>query len=269
MHLPIYLLPVAGLLIGLLISLMGGGGGIFYVGIMTGLFAIPMDQAVSVSLATIIPTTLAASFSHFKAGNIKVRTGLTLIAGGIIGVISGSFLITLISVKILKIFFGIFLLVMGAQMVLSRKKNKKKEIQDDREENPTEKLDKNIIKAVSKFNIVKGVMFGFFGGLMSGMLGVSGTPPILLGLYNLGLSSLQVVGTSVMILFFIAVTGVITHSAFGTLNWLLVILLASGTITGAVFGPIIGKRISEKTLDRFYGPFFVVFIILMAISMFF
>ena len=104
---------------------------------------------------------------------------------------------------------------------------------------------------------------------MSGMLGVSGTPPILAGLYSLGLSSLEVVGTSVMVLFYIAITGVVTHSALGTMNWLLVILLASGTITGAILGPILGKRINKSTLDNFYGPFFIVFIILMAISMFF
>jgi len=104
---------------------------------------------------------------------------------------------------------------------------------------------------------------------MSGMLGASGTPPILAGLYSMGLSSLEVVGTSVMVLFFIAITGVVTHSAFGTLNWLLVILLASGTITGAILGPLLGKRINKKALEKFYGPFFIVFIILMAISMFF
>jgi len=90
-HLPIYLLPVAGLVIGLLISLMGGGGGIFYVGMLTGLFAISMDQAVSVSLATIIPTTLAASISHYRAGNVKPKTGFILVAGGIIGVVAGSY----------------------------------------------------------------------------------------------------------------------------------------------------------------------------------
>jgi len=43
MHLSIYLLPIAGLIIGLLISFMGGGGGIFYVGMLTGLFAIETE----------------------------------------------------------------------------------------------------------------------------------------------------------------------------------------------------------------------------------
>ncbi len=267
MHLSIYLLPLAGLVIGLLISLMGGGGGIFYVGMLTGLFAISMDQAVSVSLATIIPTTMAASISHYRAGNVKLKTGFLLVAGGIIGVVAGSYLITIIPVKVLKIIFGIFLLVMGIGMVISRMKKQVKE--ELTEPGQLEELIDNENKPMSKLFIVKGLVFGLLGGLMSGMLGVSGTPPILAGLYSMGLSSLEVVGTSVMVLFFIAIAGVVTHSAFGNLNWLLVILLASGTITGAILGPLFGKRINKKTLEKFYGPFFIVFIILMAISMFF
>jgi len=266
-HLPIYLLPVAGLVIGLLISLIGGGGGIFYVGILTGLFAISMDQAVSVSLATIIPTTLAASMSHYRAGNVKPKTGFLLVAGGIVGVVAGSYLVTIIPVKVLKIIFGIFLLAMGTGMVISRKKKQFKE--EISENGQLEEPNANESKPISKLFIVKGSVYGLLGGLMSGMLGTSGTPPILAGLYSMGLSSLEVVGTSVMVLFFIAITGVVTHSAFGTLNWLLVILLASGTVTGAILGPLLGKRINKKALEKFYGPFFIVFIILMAISMFF
>ena len=267
MHLPIYLLPVAGLVIGLLISLMGGGGGIFYVGMLTGLFGVSMDQAVSVSLATIIPTTLAASISHYRAGNIKPKTGFLLVTGGIVGVVAGSFLITIIPIKVLKMIFGIFLLVMGTGMVISRKKKQvKEEISENRQ---LEEPNVNESKPISKFIVVKSLVLGLLGGLMSGMLGASGTPPILAGLHSMGLSSLEVVGTSVMVLFFIAITGVVTHSAFGTLNWLLVILLASGTITGAILGPLLGKRINKTVLEKFYGPFFIVFIIIMAISMFF
>ena len=267
MHLSIYLLPLGGLAIGLLISLMGGGGGIFYVGMLTGLFAISMDQAVSVSLATIIPTTLAASISHYRAGNVKPKTGFILVAGGIIGAVAGSYLVTIIPVKVLKILFGIFLLVMGTGMMISGKK--KKATEETSGNGQLQELNTKASVPVSRLFIVKGLVFGLLGGLMSGMLGASGTAPILAGLYSMGLSSLEVVGTSVMVLFFIAITGVVTHSAFGTLNWLLVILLASGTITGAILGPLLGKRINKKALEKFYGPFFIVFILLMAISMFF
>lgn len=267
MLLPIYLLPVAGILIGLLISLMGGGGGIFYVGMLTGLFSISMDQAVSVSLATIMPTTLAASISHYRAGNVKLKTGFILVAGGVVGVVVGSYLVTIIPVKVLKIIFGIFLLVMGAGMVVSLKKKRRKE--KIAENGQLEESNTNEIDPVSWLFTIKGVVFGLLGGLMSGMLGVSGTPPILAGLYSLGLSSLEVVGTSVMVLFFIAVTGVVSHSAVGNLNWLLVFLLASGTITGGVLGPVLGRRINKEKLDKIYGPFFITIIILVAISMFF
>ena len=226
-----------------------------------------MDQAVSVSLATIIPTTLAASISHYRAGNIKPQTGFLLVAGGIIGVVASSYLITIIPVKILKIIFGLFLLVMGTGMVISRKKKQVKE--EISENGQLEEQIANKSMPIPKLFIVKGLVSGLLGGLMSGMLGANGTPPILAGLNSMGLSSLEVVGTSVMVLFFIAITGVVTHSTFGTLNWLLVILLASGTITGAILGPLFGKQINKKALEKFYGPFFTVFIILMAISMFF
>lgn len=268
MLLPIYLLPLAGILIGLLISLMGGGGGIFYVGMLTGLFGISMDQAVSVSLATIMPTTLAASISHYRAGNVKLKTGFILVAGGIVGVVAGSYLVTIIPVKVLKTIFGVFLLVMAAGMVISRKKKQLKK-EKIAENGQLEEPNTNEIDPVPWLFTIKGLVFGLLGGLMSGMLGVSGTPPILAGLYSLGLSSLEVVGTSVMILFFIAVTGVVSHSAVGNLNWLLVFLLASGTITGGVLGPVLGRRINKKKLDKIYSPFFVTIIILVAISMFF
>lgn len=266
MHLSIYLLPIAGLIIGILVSLMGGGGGIFYVGMLTGLFAIPINQAVSISLATIIPTTLAASLSHYRAGNVKLKKGFLLVAGGIVGVITGSYLVTIIPLMVLKKIFGLLLLIMGAGMIISqRKKQVKEELPENKQ---TEKANSDETMPFSKPYIIKGLVFGLIGGLMSGMMGVSGTPPILAGLYSLGLSSLEVVGTSVMVLLFIATTGVITHTAFGTLNWLLVFLLASGTITGAFLGPVLSKRINQKTLDKFYEPFFVIFIIIMAIDMF-
>jgi uncharacterized membrane protein YfcA len=270
MILPIYCLPVAGLLIGILISLIGGGGGIFYIAILTGLFSIPMNQAVSVSLATIIPTTFAASISHFKAGNVNINVGLVLSAGGIIGVIAGSFLLGLLSLNVLKIVFGLFMLFMAGQMIFKTYRSKKS---SNKGQKILEKeyITVNIVKKkkIFTFKNFKGLSFGFFGGIMSGLLGVSGTPPILAGLYNMKLSSVQVVGTSVMVLFFIALSGVITHTAFGHLDWYLVALLAVGTITGAILGPILGKKIDEKKLEKFYTPFFIVFIFLMGISMFF
>lgn len=57
-------LPIVGFLIGLIIISFGGGGGAFYVGILTAFFNIPPSVAASTSLATMIPTTATGAFSH-------------------------------------------------------------------------------------------------------------------------------------------------------------------------------------------------------------
>jgi len=66
-----YLLPFIGFLIGLLVTLIGGGGGIFYVLLLTIFYKVDMPTAVSTSLATIIPTTFVASISHHRSGNLR------------------------------------------------------------------------------------------------------------------------------------------------------------------------------------------------------
>jgi hypothetical protein len=65
------LLPVLGFTIGLLVSMLGGGGGFFYVPALTLLYNLSTQLAVSTSLASIIPTTAIASLSHKRSGNLE------------------------------------------------------------------------------------------------------------------------------------------------------------------------------------------------------
>ena len=81
----IILLPVFGFLIGLLIISIGGGGGAFYVGILTAVFNMPPAVAASTSLATIIPTTAIGALSHAKAGNVNLRVGRVMMIGALTG----------------------------------------------------------------------------------------------------------------------------------------------------------------------------------------
>jgi len=44
--------------------------------------------------------------------------------------------------------------------------------------------------------------FGVAGGILAGVFGISGTPPVTAGLYSLGLPAILVVGTTVFVLIF-------------------------------------------------------------------
>jgi hypothetical protein len=117
-------LPLIGFLIGLLIIALGGGGGVFYVGILTAFFNVPPAIAASTSLATIIPTTLMGTFSHWKAGNVNIRFGLTMLVGGVIGAIAGSLCSHLLPQSLYNKLTGILLLIFSVQMVLAYLKEK-------------------------------------------------------------------------------------------------------------------------------------------------
>lgn len=261
-----YLLPAAGMAIGVLISIMGGGGGIFYIIILTGLFHLPVPIAASSSLATIIPTTLAAFSSHYRQGNIRLEVAWWVILGAVAGALAGSYLTAWIPVVYQKKVLGLILL--GMLVPMARRKRRthgtvatKAHANRTEEKSVTARGDANVPSAVPDFfHQALAVFYGLFGGLMSGMVGISGTPPIVAGLYALGLEAKEVVGTSLMILLAIGITGVIAHSALGSVDWKIVLALGLGTVTGAFLGPLLLNRVNTDTLEKFYGPFFFILV---------
>lgn len=86
---------------------------------------------------------------------------------------------------------------------------------------------------------------------MSGLVGLSGTAPIVAGLIILGCSALEIVGTSVFILVGISLVGFLMHLLLGNVNWKLVLMLAIGTSSGASFAPYIWSKFRKESLEKF------------------
>lgn len=245
-------LPVVGFVVGLLIISLGGGGGAVYVGILTVCFNIPPAIAASTSLATTIPTTAVGTFSHWKAGNVNWRFGLTMLIGGVVGSIVGSLCSKFLPQNLYNKLTGMILLLLAVQMLVSCIKNKhKKENSED------------VSQLHKRSNTIKAVCFGLLGGIMSGLVGLSGGGPIIAGLMILGCQALETVGTSVLVLFGIAVTGFITQLGIGSIDWQLVGLLTIGTICGAFVGPLLLKKIDKKKLEKILQPVLFMMIVVM------
>jgi len=236
-------LPIVGFVVGLLIISLGGGGGAVYVGILTVFFNVPPAIAASTSLATIIPTTAVGTFSHWKAGNVNWRFGLTMLIGGVVGSIVGSLCSGFLPQNLYNKLTGLILVLLAIQMLVSfiKKKRKKGDAQD-------------VSKTNKKTNIIKAICFGMLGGAMSGLVGLSGGGPVVAGLMILGCQPLETVGTSVLVLLGISITGFTAHLGLGDIDWKLVGLLASGTMCGAFVGPLVLKRIDKKKLERVLQP---------------
>lgn len=244
-------LPLVGFLVGILIVSLGGGGGSIYVGILTVFFNIPPAIAASTSLATTIPTTAVGTFSHWKAGNVNFRLGLTMLIGGVIGSIAGSLCSGFLPQNLYNKLTGGILVLLAVQMLVSflRKKYSKTKQADH--------------VPSRRSSICKATGFGLLGGVMSGLVGLSGGGPIVAGLMILGCQALETVGTSVLVLLGIAITGFSTHLGLGNIDWKLVGLLAVGTMSGAFVGPLLLKRVDKAKLEKVLQPALFLMIVVM------
>lgn len=251
-----FLLPLIGFLIGCLLISVGGGGGGIYVGILTVFFNISPAIAASTSLATIIPTTAIGTVSHWRAGNIKLRYGVIMLVSGAVGAVIGSLFSGLLPQEMYYKITAVILLTLGIQMSFSfiRKKNSAKA---------------NASVKPHKYAVPIAAAYGVLGGALSGLVGISGSTPIVAGLALLGCSALQTVGTSVMVLVGISVSGFLMHLGIGSVNWMLVGLLASGTMTGAFIAPIILKRLDKKKVEKVISPTLVIITLVMGTILFF
>ena len=243
------LLPLFGFIIGLLVSTLGGGGGGLYVPVLILIFGVTPQVAVATSLASVLPTTAVGAFSHYRQGNVNIRIGLILGIGGLIGTLIGANIANIIPPNLLQKILGIFTLIMIIPMLRSlvQRRQKLKEKNEDKEKTLTFTGPKKVIAS----------LFGVASGLMAGVFGISGTPPVIAGLYSLGLPAAMVVGTSVFVLIFNSVAGIGGFYLLGRLDLTLIILLGGGGAVGAFIGPVLLKKINPKTIEKIYGPLLV------------
>jgi uncharacterized protein len=107
-------------------------------------------------------------------------------------------------------------------------------------------------------------------GYWSGIFGLSGSPPVTAGLYSLGLTVLMVLGTTIFVLVFNSLAGIVGYFLLGRFDITLTLLLGSGAVLGAFLGPkaVLG-RIDRMTLERFVPLIFILFSIIFGLSLLF
>lgn len=103
---------------------------------------------------------------------------------------------------------------------------------------------------------IRSVLTGVAGGAFSGLTGVGGGAvmvPLLTG--QIKLSQHRAHGTSLAIIMFVAVSGVIGYWRAGNIDWQLVLALAPGAIAGVYVGAKAMVRVPALQLRLLFGAF--------------
>jgi len=117
----IIILVVIGLSAGILSGLLGIGGAILIVPALIFFFGMTQHQAQGTSLAILLfPVGLLAFWNYYKEGYVNFRIAILVMLAFFVGGYLGSLLAIQLSARILKIIFGILIIVLGIRLIFTK-----------------------------------------------------------------------------------------------------------------------------------------------------
>ena len=113
-------LALAGFIVGILSSISGLGGGFMIVPFLIFLGR-EAKLAVGTSFVFILVVAISSILSHYRLGNLDIKTGLTLGLGGIIGAQIGPQVLQYVSEQNFKRIFAVLLAITAAWIFVDSK----------------------------------------------------------------------------------------------------------------------------------------------------
>ena len=244
---------LASLLIGLALGLLGGGGSILTLPVLVYLFGVSAVEATAYSLFIVGITAMSGSYSHYKMGNLKLKSALYFAVPSVVSiliireVIFPQIAATLFSVAsytvskdfLIMIIFSVLMITAAISMI---KKNQPE------------------IKS-AETNYLQLSIIGFLVGIVTGFLGAGGgflIIPALLFFANLPMK--QAVGTSLLIITINSSIGFGGDLYIGTpIDYTFLL----GVSAMALFGMFIGSQLSKKIDGAKLKPIFGWFVLVM------
>ena len=107
---------ISGLIAGFINSLLGAGGSIIVVSFLSK-FGLEQKKSHATSVAILLPICILNSIIYINGGKVKIEAVFPYILWGILGSLFGSFILSKINVKLLKIIFGLVIVFSGFKML--------------------------------------------------------------------------------------------------------------------------------------------------------
>ena len=257
------LMVAVGGLVGLLSGLFGVGGGFLLTPLLMFLGISPMVAAASGS-AAIVAAGTTGTLEHSRAGTVDFKMGFTLFGGGAIGSVAGVELLKWLNRlgpanSVIRVLYVVTLGSIGALMLVeSIRAWRRGTYMSERRFEPVPRrtwLDRlpgraRFPKSEIQVSLAVPIALGVLGGVLAALMGVGGGFVMVpLMLYVLGMRMHVVVGTSLLqILLTTTLVTVLQATQNHAVDFVLALLLATGSTAGAVVGTRWGRRLRADQL---------------------
>jgi uncharacterized membrane protein YfcA len=253
----IILLFVFGLAIGLPASIAGVGGGFLIMPILIFFFGLPAQNAVAVSLAAILGTTISSSLVYLKQKRVDFFLALLYDVFDIPGVLVGAYLASLITSNMLTGLVGVFiislsiLLIIRKEPVLDKPKISNTNGAVQNKGWRRKKIDSN--DKTFSYKIKRpGLIFlsSFAGGLATGFAGLGGGITDTSTMILLGIPAHIAVASSEFAMALTNGAGLLAHGILDNLLIEYAIPLTIGTMVGAQVGAVLCNHVKGSTIRK-------------------
>jgi len=241
-----------GLVVGTFGAMLGIGGGVLLIPLMTLLAGVPIKTAIGASIISVIATSSAAGSVYVGRGLTHSRLAMALEVATTAGALAGGITAVLISPHLLEASFGCVLLYVAVCM--------RKLPQEDQTAGTTGLLDTSYVDPLSGDSVCYGVRkFGlglgasFLAGNVSGLLGIGGgiiKVPIMT--LVMGVPLRAAIATSNFMIGITAATSAIIYYRHGYINPQIAIPASLGVLVGAQMGTRLGGRLRSQRLKQFF-----------------
>ncbi|MDO5360857.1 MAG: sulfite exporter TauE/SafE family protein [Jeotgalicoccus sp.] len=248
------LLAATGLIAAIVGSLIGLGGGIVIVPVLIFLGAelgilegITPQIAVGTSSLVLVFIGLSSVISYNKNKQVDWKNGKYLLYGIIPGAMLGSYTSSLFTVDSLKLYFGLFIILVSFILLIRDKIKPMKVFQDERYVRPH--TDGAGEVHYYGFPPYIGVIGSLLAGFAAGLFGVGGgalMTPMMIILFLMPPSI--AVGTSMFLVLFGSVSSATGHLLQGNIHFFYALTLIPAAYLGAKIGVKLNRKLDSNTV---------------------
>ena len=261
-HLLFFVLVFAASLgAGLIGSLVGLGGGVFVVPLLTLIFGLPIHEAIGASIVSVIATSSGAAAAYVHDRMTNLRVGMFLEIATTLGALTGAFLTIIAPTGVLFVVFGAVLIVSAVPLTVHIGEELPRGITSDRlarklalaSSYPDRHLGRDVAYDVT--HVPAGFSMMYVAGMISGLLGIgSGTFKVLA--MDVAMRLPMKVSTTTSN-FMIGVTAAASAGIYferGDINPLIAAPVALGVLSGATIGARTLGRLSNSAIRKLFIP---------------
>jgi len=242
----IIILLLAGVLAGVVTGLAGASAVMVMAPILILILHMDAYTAIGLSLCTDVVASLVASRIYYKHKNINLVPAIPILLSAFIGITLGSYFSVSFPPTLLSGATGVGIFLVGLIFILKR---------DSKEKKPLKIITKIIKNKTLKYTLLS--IIGLIIGLNAGIFGAGGGIMLLAVLiFVLNYRMHMAIGTSVLIMVFIAFFGSATHYYYKPFSLIFLLIAAIGGFVGARYASSIANLTSERNLKIVVGVLF-------------